>query len=142
VAFHLYSGYTQGYFCDSTYGNEIPDVLSHKNTSWNSIPELFPQHQYNLLISDLIFGNYAFRTHFVLKTSTNYTPRLTFPIMKNKLHCTRKALVFTLCSKKLFCNIVFVLCELFIETYVGYILNKGCMQSFNLLHHFLQISDG
>jgi hypothetical protein len=31
----------QGYFCDRTRRNAVPEVLSQKNESWNSVPELF-----------------------------------------------------------------------------------------------------
>jgi hypothetical protein len=36
----------QGYFCDGTCRNAIPDILS-QDVNWNSIPETFSWHRYN-----------------------------------------------------------------------------------------------
>jgi hypothetical protein len=38
----------QGYFCDGTHWNTVPEALSQKDASQNSVPELlFFCHQYN-----------------------------------------------------------------------------------------------
>jgi hypothetical protein len=33
--------HNQRYFSDGAHQNAIPEVLSQKDTSWNSVPELF-----------------------------------------------------------------------------------------------------
>jgi hypothetical protein len=39
----LHYSNNQGYFCDETHWNAVPEVLSQKGASWNGVPEpLFP----------------------------------------------------------------------------------------------------
>jgi hypothetical protein len=43
---HFLYNFQQGYFVTTNW-NAVPEVLSQKDASWNSVPEPFFWHQYN-----------------------------------------------------------------------------------------------